>query len=88
MRTNRELLQLLLDNIHEVKKTRGLCVLMSLLLINGEITPREYDELGWYVSTNLPLTLRHRKSLYCWREGNIFWRKRWLKKQIRKDENK
>ena len=88
MRKNKELLQLLFDNIHEVKKTGGLCVLMSLLLINGEITLKEYDELDWYVNTNLPTTLRHRKSVYCWRKGNIFWRKIWLKKQIRNYENK
>lgn len=81
MRREKELLQLLLDNIHEIKKAKGLCMLIILLRANNEITTEEYNLLDYYFAVNLP---DRKKSAYSWIPGNIFWRKRWLKKQIKK----
>lgn len=79
MRTTKELLQIMLDNIDEM--VFGLCGLVSLLRTRGIITLHEYFRLKHYLEDNRPPELYG--SAYWWKIGVKKPRIKWLKKQIK-----
>ena len=80
MRTNKELLQLLLDNIDRLQF--GLCHLVNTLRIREEITNKEYEHLHKIINCNPP-AIRTSFSYY-WPIGRQEPRIKWLEQQIKK----
>ncbi len=84
MKTDKELLQLILDNIKEGFSNPdyncdGLCLVV--LFIIDEITLDERMKLNTYLKKYLP---RHKKDDYCWIPGKLEPRIKWLNEQINK----
>lgn len=86
-RSTKELLQVLLDNIHLLKF--GLCYLAADLYESDKLSYSEYHRLSNYISSNRLKSI-HRflypTSVYHYRKGAKRPRIKWLKKQIRKYE--
>lgn len=85
MKTEKEILQVMLNNVKEVKYYGGFCVLKIALYGRGFITAEELSSLSSYLKSHLPK--KKRNSRLCWKHGNVFWRRRWLRKQISLLEN-
>lgn len=84
MRTIKELLQIALNVKTE---TPGLCSHFIALNRNKIITFRESRLLQAYLYKNNPITLFrifNPSSAFFWKPFNIWPRKRWLKKHIKK----
>lgn len=83
MRTIKELLQLMLDNVDVIKdREKGLCYVINYLFGNQIINSNEQDILDVYINDNKPWykTLH----IFWWKPGDIAPRKRWLEKHIKK----
>jgi len=80
-------LEIILENINTIKKIKGGLCHLSLRFIEDF-----YDEYetSMYINHNKPFTLySHRtKSLYWWKPGKVGPRRRWLKKHIKKLQEK
>jgi hypothetical protein len=88
VRTNKELLQLMLNNIYKLGWSTfidGLCLLRFNLFNNGFINDKEDYKIKRYMSKNLP---EHIKGTYCWERGLVKPRRQWLEEQIQKLETK
>ena len=85
-KTTKELLQLLLNNIHYLEKFGGgLCFVMSILYKNRNISYDEYLTLKTYLIMNRPKNLHFLlKGAYYWTPGKKNPRIKWLKKHIEK----
>jgi hypothetical protein len=81
MRSNKELLQLLLDNRQYFYF--GLCGLAGELRINYIITFEEYCKIKNYIRKYANTELRKSKSVYYWEESKWEPREEWLKQQIK-----
>ena len=88
MRTEKELLQLMLD--HPSKMGVGLCFWSSSLIVDNIITHHEFKSLRNYIHDNRPSkysslsAYRNRDNSYYWDQGDIAPRIKWIKKQIKK----
>jgi hypothetical protein len=86
MRTNKELLELMLENQQYFKS--GLCWWIENMYRRGIITEAECDSLEYYLSQNKPITfykiLRMNTNSYWWRIGDIKPRIKWIEKHIKK----
>lgn len=86
MRTHKELLVILLDNIHLLKT--GLCSLIFDLYTVGMITMAERFEIRYYIYNNRPSNLYSIFSTrYFWKKGARKPRIKWLKNQIAIETN-
>ena len=87
MRSIKELLELMLNNINKLKT--GLCGLAAILQLDGIISSAEYVILYKYFKCNQPLyfinLVRKNKTKhdYYWKIGNIPYRIKYLKKHIK-----
>lgn len=89
MRTNKKLLQILLDNIEEIFSDtsnicNGLCILTSYLCEKKIISRDEKGKIKIYLSDCLPKRIGgcNYNSLYCWKPGELEPRVKWLEEQI------
>ena len=86
-RSINELLQLLLDNIDQIRydRIKGLCVLTNHLYGNSSLNRIEYETLIAYIYNNKPLNYRTMSGhAYFWKEGKRPPRIKWLKKHIKR----
>lgn len=93
MKTDKELLQIMLDNKQHF--CYGLCYWAANLYYYDILTEDEYFRLDHYISENLP-TFTWYKLLhplittigtgYCWEKDNIAPRIKWIEAQIKKLE--
>lgn len=87
MRTNKELLQLLLDNIYLLRT--GLCGVASRLNNSDVITYSEYYKIKDYISNNRPTQgsklydSTQVTEAYYWKQEDKEPRVRWLKYHIK-----
>lgn len=84
MRTNRELLQVFLDNQHLF--TSGICYWTTTLYIEGVISFKERRYLLYLIRKNEPVLTKiglQGDGLYYWEKGNIKPRIKWLKRHLR-----
>jgi len=89
MRSIKELLQIILDHVDQVRHTEGLCSLASQLYNDVEIIQEEEDVIRKYFGQNLP---EHKykgvyltdELLYSWPPGKVEPRRQWLEEQIKK----
>jgi hypothetical protein len=90
MRSNKEILQIMLDNVQLIRDRKGLCSLASSLYRSSIITFVEAASIQKYIMENRPFalssidTLRSVNSLYYWPKYKVKPRAKWLKKHIRK----
>lgn len=95
MRTNKELLQLLLDNID--KLGTGLCALAQRLNDEDIMSYNDWDKVNFYIYKNKPFYYRLRRSLWLvislpehmsysffWPIGQKEPRIKWLEQQIKR----
>lgn len=88
MKTNKELLQILLDNIEEAFSSKiydGLCSLVGH--VHRELFVSTYDANRLYEYLFLGLPTRFSQGGYrgyCWIPGKLEPRIKWLKEQINK----
>lgn len=88
MRSVKELLELMLER--QDKFSSGLCNLVFSLLVDEEITRKEYYLIRHYIQDNKPSifsSLSAFKSIGSgnyWKRGDIAPRIKWIKKQIEK----
>jgi hypothetical protein len=80
MRTEKELLQILLDNMNLF--TTGLCILSWRLSNDEIITQKEEEFIDEYISSNL----LHGRFGYAFPRGEREPRIKWLKQQIKQLE--
>lgn len=87
MRTNKELLKLMLDNIDSFEL--GLCQLANILRYGGDMTMVEYESVMYYIYYNRP-TIKSKladksrlDAAYFWPVGIKEPRERWLKYHVR-----
>lgn len=83
MRTKKELLQILLDNIDQLKS--GLCVLIIDLWDARVITRAEFNILDCHLESHW-IDFRPEPGGYYWKIGDKEIRAEWLKKQIETEE--
>jgi hypothetical protein len=86
MRTTKELLEIMLENIG--KLNTGLCRLVRQLQSERIITHEEANHLLNYIFKNKPfnLTTIMSDSFYYWDCGKQKPRRRWLKRHIRQNK--
>jgi hypothetical protein len=90
MRSNKEILEVLLDNVERIRTTYGLCILAGELHIQGVITWEELRKIRVYIKNNRPSALSSIdallavNSLYHWPKYKVKPRAKWLKKHIKK----
>jgi hypothetical protein len=88
MRTEKELLQLMLERQDQFAK--GLCIWIDLLNWSGIITYDELKLLLDYIDHNRPSkfsslsAFKNRRGKYYWNKGDITPRIKWINKQIEK----
>ncbi len=82
MRTNKELLELMLENQQDFHT--GLCQWILSMFMRDRITTDEYYELKDYLKQNKPITFHGIFSAFWWRVGDIKPRIKWIKKHIKK----
>jgi hypothetical protein len=86
-RNIKELLSILLDNIHNLQS--GLCNLSYLVMCDHLITDYEYDTLIVYINKNRPskfssiAAFKSRHSVFFWEDKLPAPRIKWLKKHIK-----
>lgn len=89
MRTEKELLQVLLDNIGLLKY--GLCGLARDLHISDKkiLSFKEYMSIKQYIRENAPVRYLDdgEESVYHWPVGEIEPRRVWLEEEIKKLES-
>lgn len=85
MRSDKELFEIMLSRIDILQS--GLCNLSTQLLWN-EITWEEKIRINYLLKLNQPRTLYDIivNDYFWWKPGSKFFRKRWLKKFIKKIE--
>ena len=88
MKTNKELLQVFLDNQNLFED--GLCIWVSKLYIKYLITREEEEYLYILIRNNRPFFTRIKDKLsgrkrhcYYWKQGDIKPRIKWLKKYLK-----
>lgn len=79
MRTKKELLQILLDNIGRLKT--GLCLLASNLMQADVVTLEEWNVISNHIS-DYWFYANTKVGGYYWEKGNKEIRAEWLKEQI------
>ncbi len=90
MRSKKEILEILLENIEHIYFEQGLCILASNLHFRKIITREELQEISFYIKNNRPCmfssiyALLSANSRYYWVAGEIKPRVKWLKKHIQK----
>jgi len=82
MRTNKELLELMLENQQNFHS--GLCAWIISMYLRGIITTEEYYEFKKYLNQNKPITFHRIFSAFWWKQGDINPRIKWIKKHIKK----
>jgi hypothetical protein len=82
MRTNKELLELMLENQQYFED--GLCGWIFTIRLWDRITTEEYYELKKYLSQNKPITFHRIFSAFWWKRGDIKPRIKWIKRHIKK----
>jgi len=88
MRSNKELLELMLKNQHHFTKVSGLCHWVNLVCAHKVITEDEADSLMSLIHWNRPRKKWSSISAYSnagfyWEPGKIKPRIKWIKKQIK-----
>jgi hypothetical protein len=84
MRSTKELLQIMLSHINEVRE--GLCGIVWQLGDRGIFNSEEHLRILNYIADNRPINLRRiLNTAYYWKPGKIKPRKRWLKRQIKRN---
>ena len=88
MRTNKELLQVFLNNQHFFET--GLCLWVEILFLNDLITEEEEKYLYNLIDNNRPIFIKikdtlkgYQKNCYYWKMGDINPRIKWLKKYLK-----
>jgi hypothetical protein len=76
MRTTKELLQLIRQEIEEHGCT-GICSRVLILSMRGQISPAECNTIDSFLDMNLP-----QKIGFCWLAGDKKPRLKWLDQQI------
>ena len=90
MRSNKEILEIMLDNVERIRDTGGLCRLAFRLYCYNIITFSEAANIETYIMDNRPFmfssinALLSVNSLYHWPKGKVKPRAKWLKKHIKK----
>lgn len=88
IRTNKELLQVMLNNISIMKNEYtidGLCILVNYLYNVNLINYKEKQKLLNYLKKYLPEKIKSGTNQdYCWKPGLIKPRIKWLEEQIQK----
>lgn len=86
MRTNHEVLRIMLENINAIpKKSHGLCGLATVHLVDScVITLSEGRKIYRYIGRNIPEEFKgtKREGWYWWNIGEVEPRKQWLKEHI------
>jgi len=85
MRSEKELLQVLLDNIDKLEY--GLCLLIIILKENSLISEQEEEILNEFISNKAPEryhSIRKYRMAYNWESGEKQPRIDWLNEQIAK----
>lgn len=88
MRTEKELLQLMLE--HQDKFSTTLCALNNSMFLDNIITINECLMLHLYIKDNRPSmfsslsAFKNRRGEYYWNKGDITSRIKWINKQIEK----
>jgi hypothetical protein len=86
MRTTKELLTIMLENIDKVK-VRGLCGVVANLTMIGIITNGEHEILMDYIVNHRPINLHYMvNNVFYWKPGKKKPRVRWLKRHINKQK--
>ena len=86
MRSDRELLQLLLDNKEYFEY--GLCIQSASLYSIDKISKEEHLRIRYYLSTNVNTTRKRRCAGYYWPRGKWKPREKWLISEINKLDGK
>lgn len=86
MRSDKELLQLLLDN-KDIFQT-GLCLLAGTLYCRCKISAKEMLRIPDYLRTNVSTYYKENGYAYYWPIGEWEPREEWLKKEINKLDGK
>lgn len=87
MRSIKELLQILLDNIDLLDENDGLCSLVIVCFSEQYINWKEHILLSSYIESNPPWNLyRMKLNYYYWKPGDKYSRIKWLKKHINKNK--
>ena len=87
-RTEKELLKVMLTNIHILKG--GLCFLNDQLFTRRIITDDEHAIIHKYIKNNRPSKFSSLNALWCsntrwyWTSGSVKYRIKWLKHHIKK----
>jgi hypothetical protein len=82
MKTEKELLELLLDNISLMGKF-GLCSIAIGLSIQNKISHEELRKIIEYIKQNKPVNLHTIfNNVFYWTKGRKYPRIKWLKKHI------
>jgi len=87
-RTEKELLELMLVNIHLL--AGGLCYLNDQLYCRGLLNDAEHSIVHRYIKHNRPSAFSSLNALVCcdsdwyWPKGKVTPRVKWLKKHIKK----
>lgn len=89
MKTDKELLQIMLDNKQHF--CYGLCYWADTLYFHDILTEDEYFRLDHYISENLPTFTWYKllhpfEVAYCWEKDDIAPRIKWIEAQIKKLE--
>jgi hypothetical protein len=83
MKSNKEILELMLENQHLFKA--GLCQWAFDTCIKNNISMKEYDNIDWYIYKNRPMNLRTLfNTTYYWYPRDKSPRIKWIKKHIKK----
>jgi hypothetical protein len=90
MRNNKEILEILLDNVERIRAVKGLCYLASHLASEKTITWHERNKILAYIEDNRPFMFSSMAALssvgsgYYWPKYEVEPRAKWLKKHIKK----
>jgi len=81
MRSDKKLLELLLDNIKLVETEGGLCIVAIELRMRGEISLEEEVAIDGYIHKNGPKSIG--STGWKWPSCKVAPRRKWLKQQIK-----
>ena len=86
MRTTKELLILLRDELPNRIDDEGMCSVIQFMKFDRLISYDEMKLLEYYLIKNDPKT-KHLNTDYWWEEGDLAPRIKWLNKQIKRLKN-
>lgn len=90
MRSDKQILEIMLDNIEHIRDSKGLCQLAVDLEYCSIITYREALSIRRYIVDNRPSALSSIVMFWCitypyyWPKYKVEPRAKWLKKHIKK----